>query len=70
MAGTDPFYSVDPADPDVYHNCSRCGLGRDIPARHVLMGKGGRRQCSRCAYLTRRRPLKLPGAVLRSLARG
>ena len=33
MAKADPFRSANPDDPDVYHNCSRCGLGRAIPAK-------------------------------------
>ena len=54
MAKVNPFRSANPADQDVYRNCSRCGHGRAIPAKHVIRGKGGRRLCFRCVYLIRR----------------
>ena len=51
MAKVDPFRSANPTDPDVYHNCSGCVYGQAIPARHVITGKGKRRQCPRCQYM-------------------
>ena len=38
MARTVPFYSVDPTEPDVYHECDNCPNGRRIPARHRRPG--------------------------------
>ena len=51
MVKVGPFRSANPADLDVYHNCSECVYGQAIPARHVITGKGKRRQCPRCQYM-------------------
>ena len=50
MAKVGPFRSANPADLNVYH-CSESVYGQAIPARHVIMGKGKRRQCPRCQHL-------------------
>jgi hypothetical protein len=46
---TDPYYSINPSDPDVYHDHSDCPAGERIPAHNRRLGTNGYRLCERCA---------------------
>ena len=51
MAKVSPFHSSNESDPDVYHECSNCGPGKQIPARNKRSGTGGHRRCKVCTDL-------------------
>jgi len=46
---TDPYYSINPSDPDVHHVHSDCPAGARIPAENRRSGTNGYRLCERCA---------------------
>jgi hypothetical protein len=46
---TNPYYSIDPTDPDVWHDYSNCPNGQQIPAANRRLGKpAGYRRCHSC----------------------
>jgi hypothetical protein len=44
-----PYYSINPSDPDVWHDHSDCPTGQQIPAHNKRQGTGGKRRCEQCA---------------------
>lgn len=46
-----PFHSTNPTDPDVYHECSNCPTGQQIPVHNKALGTGGHRRCKTCDSL-------------------
>lgn len=46
-----PFHSTNPTDPDVYHECSNCPAGKQIPSHNRAPGTGGYRRCKKCDSL-------------------
>jgi hypothetical protein len=49
MAKVDPYYSINPSDPDVWHDRDDCPNGQQIPAHNRRQGKpAGYRKCDRC----------------------
>jgi hypothetical protein len=46
-----PYYSIDPTDPDVYHDYSDCPAGQQIPDKNRRSGTGGRRRCLHCVRM-------------------
>ena len=53
MARIAPFHSANPSDPHVYHECSNCPPGQQIPYYNRRDGKGVNRQCQTCAAMIR-----------------
>ena len=53
MARVSPFHSIKETDGDAYHECTNCVSGRNIKPENKRAGKGGKRQCARCARLIR-----------------
>ena len=51
MAEVPAFHSNNPTDPDVYHVCSNCHYGQEIPQRNKRSRTGGYRLCQYCARL-------------------
>jgi len=43
-----PYYSINPSDPDVYHDHDNCPTGQQIPAYNRRNGTGGYRKCEQC----------------------
>ena len=48
---TNPWHSVKPSDPAVYHNDTLCTEGNNIEAANRRNGTGGRPLCHHCARL-------------------
>lgn len=48
----DPWHSIN-SDDDVYHNNSKCNLGRGIRPERLKYGTGGRQLCQRCRALNK-----------------
>ena len=48
MAKVDPYYSINPTDPDVYHNHDDCPPGSQIPAHNRRSGTNDYRRCDKC----------------------
>jgi|GEM_PF-380403 len=46
---TNPYYSSNPSDPDVYHDHLDCPTGQQIPLYNKVSGTGGNRRCEQCA---------------------
>jgi len=44
-----PYHSVDPEDPDVYHDDDACPAGAQIPPQNWGAGTGNHRRCDVCA---------------------
>ena len=43
------YYSIDPTDPDVWHDHDNCPAGQQIPARNRREGKPAtHRRCEHC----------------------
>lgn len=45
---TNPYYSSNPSDPDVYHDHSDCPTGQQIPPANRRDGTKGYRRCDQC----------------------
>ena len=46
------YYSIDPSDPDVWHDFSQCPSGQQIPERNRREGKPiGYTHCGHCVKL-------------------
>lgn len=43
-----PYYSINPTDPDVYHDHDDCPSGVQIPFQNKRQGTNGYRRCERC----------------------
>jgi hypothetical protein len=51
MAKVDPYYSINPTDPDVWHDKDNCPSGQQIPLHNKRPGKGPNgtyRKCEHC----------------------
>lgn len=48
MSKVDSYYSVNPSDPDVYHDQSDCRSGQQIPAANRRSGTNGYPKCQHC----------------------
>jgi hypothetical protein len=48
---TNPFYSANVADPDVYHTQSMCPSGKAIPKDNKRFGTNGYKPCRSCAEI-------------------
>lgn len=48
---TNPWHSIKPSAPRVYHNNTDCNTGNNIEKENVRPGTGGRPLCSECARL-------------------
>ncbi|WNM23626.1 hypothetical protein [Demequina capsici] len=46
------FHSINPTDPDVYHDESTCGPGQQIPSYNKRPGTGGYRKCKDCIRIS------------------
>jgi hypothetical protein len=44
----DPYYSINPDDPDVYHDHDNCPSGQQIPDRNRRDGTNNYRICETC----------------------
>lgn len=42
------YYSVNPSDPDVYHDHNNCVSGKRIPQQNRRSGTGGYPRCKHC----------------------
>ena len=49
---TNPWHSVKPYDPQVYHNNTSCNTGNNIEKENRRDGTGGRPLCKECAGLS------------------
>ena len=45
---TSPYYSINPTDPDVYHDHINCRNGQQIPPQSRRPGTAGRDRCGSC----------------------
>lgn len=45
------YYSVNPSDPDVYHDHDDCPEGQQIPARNKRQGTNRHRRCLSCTKM-------------------
>lgn len=43
-----PYHSINPSDPDVYHDYSDCPNGQQIPAHNRRAGTNGWPRCGSC----------------------
>jgi hypothetical protein len=43
-----PYYSINPTDPDVHHVHDTCRSGQQIPAQNKRQGTNGYRLCHTC----------------------
>ncbi|MFC4614436.1 hypothetical protein ACFO3K_06925 [Cellulomonas algicola] len=46
-----PYHSIDPTDPDVYHDHDNCPSGQQIPARNKRSGTNEYRRCQHCVQM-------------------
>ncbi|MGK2954513.1 MAG: hypothetical protein ACSLFI_02425 [Solirubrobacterales bacterium] len=51
MAKVSAYYSINPSDPDVYHDHDDCPTGKQIPAANKRSGTNGYRRCKQCTDL-------------------
>ena len=51
MAKVAPYHSINPSDPDVYHDHDDCPSGQQIPAHNRRAGTGGYPRCKHCVNL-------------------
>lgn len=42
------YHSIEPTDPDVYHDYSDCPNGQQIPSKNWRSGDGGYPRCGSC----------------------
>jgi len=42
------YYSVNPSDPDVYHDHNDCPTGQQIPAHNRRQGTNNYPRCAHC----------------------
>ena len=45
------YYSINPSDPDVYHDHDDCPEGQQIPARNKSAGTNHYRRCLSCTKM-------------------
>lgn len=45
------YHSIDPTDPDVYHDQDNCPAGQQIPPKNRRNGTAGRRRCLHCTNM-------------------
>lgn len=48
MAKVAPYHSINPRDPDVYHDHDDCPNGQQIPPENLRSGTGGYPRCGSC----------------------
>jgi hypothetical protein len=48
MAKVATYYSIDPTDPDVYHDQDNCPSGQQIPAANRRSGTNNYDKCGHC----------------------
>jgi hypothetical protein len=48
MVKVSAYHSINPNDPDVYHDHSDCPTGQQIPERNKRPGTNGYRRCAQC----------------------
>jgi hypothetical protein len=48
---TEPWHSVKPSDPQVYHNNTLCTEGNNIERQNRRSGTDGRPLCRHCARI-------------------
>lgn len=48
---SEPYHSVHPTDPDVYHDHSDCRSGQQIPPANRRHGMNGKPRCKHCQNL-------------------
>lgn len=58
MAYRDAFYTH--ADPQYFHNDTRCHIGAKVSKLERLVGDGRRRLCPECTALSASRPQDTP----------
>jgi hypothetical protein len=51
MAKVSPYHSIDPTDPDVYHDHDNCRSGQQILQRNKRAGRNGWPRCKHCVDL-------------------
>lgn len=50
MAQVSPFRSANSSVSGVYHKCSKCQAGQQIPLDKQISGSGGLRLCQLCEH--------------------
>lgn len=48
MAKVPPYYSINPSDPDVYHDHDDCPSGQQIPDHNKRYGTNNDPRCEHC----------------------
>lgn len=48
---TQPYFSSNPADPDVHHDHSDCPTGQQIPAANRRPGTNNKPRCKHCVKM-------------------
>jgi hypothetical protein len=48
MGPDPPYHSINPTDPDVYHDYNDCPAGKQIPPANRRNGTNNWRRCERC----------------------
>jgi hypothetical protein len=51
VAKVAPYHSINPSDPDVYHDHDDCPSGQQIPAHNRRSGTGGYPRCKHCVNM-------------------
>lgn len=46
-----PYYSINPADPDVYHDHGDCPSGQQIPSSNKRQGTNNYPRCKHCVAM-------------------
>ena len=46
-----PYYSINPADPDVHHDHDDCPSGQQIPLQNKRQGTNGYPRCKHCVAM-------------------
>lgn len=46
-----PYYSINPTDPDVYHDHDNCPSGSQIPQQNRRAGTNNQRRCLTCTSM-------------------
>lgn len=48
---TNPYYSINPTDPDVHHDHTNCPSGQQIPPHNKRYGTNGDPRCKSCVSM-------------------
>ena len=46
---TQAFYSTEPGADPVFHDSTRCEIGKAVELKYMRSGSNGYKQCPRCA---------------------